>query len=34
MKDQVTAITEALQAGGTLKAAQAALLELPLHTAG
>lgn len=31
MKDQVTAIIEALQAGGTLKAAQAALLELPLH---
>lgn len=31
MKDQVTAIIEALQAGGKLKDAQAALLELPLH---
>ncbi|UOW66359.1 hypothetical protein vBAspATola_16 [Aeromonas phage vB_AspA_Tola] len=31
MKDQVTAIVEALQAGGKLKDAQAALLELPLH---
>lgn len=32
MKDKVTAIIEALQAGGKLKEAQAALLELPLHT--
>lgn len=31
MKDKVTAIIEALQAGGKLKEAQAALLELPLH---